>query len=91
MAVLESIGAAMPGVGFAVGGLLAALGTPRTTFVVAGVGVLAILLVMAPLLGVNWLERAESPGSTVLDGGNDVVLELLPGSHAVQTDPEVEP
>jgi MFS family permease len=91
MAVLESIGAAMPGVGFAVGGLLAALGTPRTTFLVAGVGVLAILLVMAPLLGVNWLERAESPGSTVLDGGNDVVLELLPGSHAVQTDPEVEP
>jgi MFS family permease len=91
MAVLESIGAAMPGVGFALGGLVAALATPRTTFLIAGVGVLAILLIMAPLLGAKALERAAKPGSTELDGGNDVVLELLPGSHAVQTDPEVEP
>ena len=91
MAVLESIGAAMPGVGFALGGLVAALATPRTTFLIAGVGVLAILIIMAPLLGAKALERAANTGSTELDGGNDVVLELLPGSHAVQTDPEVEP
>ena len=36
MAVLESIGAAMPGVGFAVGGVIAALLDPRATFLVAG-------------------------------------------------------
>ena len=58
MSVLESIGAAMPGVGFAVGGVIAAVLSPRMTFLVAGAGVIAIVVVMAPLLGGNWLEDA---------------------------------
>jgi MFS family permease len=80
MSVLESIGAAMPGVGFAVGGLIAALVSPRMTFLVAGVGVLAIVAVMGPLLRGNWLERAEMPEGTSLDEHEDVVVELLPGT-----------
>jgi MFS family permease len=46
--LLESLGAAMPGVGYLIGGALVALGSPRTAYAVAGVGVL--ILVLAALL-----------------------------------------
>lgn len=82
MSVLESIGAAMPGIGFAVGGIIAAALSPRMTFVVAGAGVIAIVVVMAPLLGGNWLQSDEMQGSPSLDGHEDVVVELIPGSIA---------
>ena len=39
--LLESLGAAMPGVGYLIGGALVALGSPRTAYAVAGAGVLA--------------------------------------------------
>ena len=39
--LMESLGAAMPGVGYLLGGALVALGSPRTAFAVAGGGVLA--------------------------------------------------
>ena len=79
MSVLESIGAAMPGVGFALGGLIAALVSPRMTFLAAGSGVIAIVVVMAPILGANWLERGKSSSATSLDDREDVVVELIPG------------
>lgn len=85
MSVLESIGAAMPGVGFAVGGVIAALVSPRMTFLVAGCGVIAIVVVMAPLLGGNWLQKGEvpdeEPQQASLDGPDDVVVELIPGKR----------
>jgi MFS family permease len=80
MSVLESIGAAMPGVGFVVGGLIAALVSPRMTFLVAGSGVIAIVVVMAPLLAGKWLESDEVAQASSLDGRDDVVVELLPGT-----------
>jgi MFS family permease len=80
MSVLESIGAAMPGIGFAVGGLIAALVSPRMTFLVAGSGVIAIVVVMAPLLRGKWLESSEIAQVPSLDGRDDVVVELLPGT-----------
>jgi MFS family permease len=80
MSVLESIGAAMPGIGFAVGGLIAALVDPRMTFLVAGSGVIGIVLVMAALLRGNWLQNGEMAESPLLDGHDDVVVELLPGT-----------
>lgn len=79
MSVLESIGAAMPGVGFALGGLIAALVSPRMTFLAAGSGVIGIVVVMAPILGANWLEHGKSFSATALDGREDVVVELIPG------------
>jgi MFS family permease len=98
MSVLESIGAAMPGLGFVLGGAIAALASPRTTFLLAGLGVLAILAVAAPLLGREWAGRAamqrSNKGSSELDGGNKLVLELLPGSTGgtpIQPDTEVQP
>lgn len=85
MSVLESIGAAMPGVGFAIGGVIAALVSPRMTFLVAGCGVIAIVVVMAPLLGGNWLQKSEVPDEmpqqASLDGLDDVVVELIPGNR----------
>jgi MFS family permease len=82
MSVLESIGAAMPGIGFAVGGVIAAALSPRMTFLVAGGGVIAIVVVMAPLLGGNWLQSDEMSEGPSLDGYDDVVVELIPGSIA---------
>ena len=89
MSVLESIGAAMPGFGFALGGVIAAVASPRTTFLVAGCGVVAIVIVVAPLLGTNWIAPDGRLGASALDGGDDVVLELLPGSTPVRSDREV--
>lgn len=80
MSVLESIGAAMPGVGFALGGVIAALVSPRMTFLVAGAGVLGIVVVMTPLVKGKWMESGEVPGAPSLDGRDDVVVELLPGT-----------
>jgi MFS family permease len=80
MSVLESIGAAMPGIGFALGGVLATMGSPRLTFFVAGFGVIGIVVVMAPILGADGFERNESPAPP-LDGHDDVVVELIPGSN----------
>jgi MFS family permease len=89
MSVLESIGAAMPGIGFAIGGLIAAFASPRATFLVAGLGVFAIVAIMAPILGSKWSERIAAPDSAALDVGNDVVLELIPGSRSAQSQSEV--
>ena len=88
MSVLESIGAAMPGVGFAVGGVIAALVSPRMTFLVAGSGVLAIVVVMAPRLRGKWLEGGENSGPSSLDGREDVVVELIPGGFPGNPNPE---
>lgn len=90
LSVLESVGAAMPGLGFALGGAIATLASPRATFLAAGLGVFAIVLVAAPLLGSKWAERSKTHGSSQLDARNDVVLELLPGSVPIQTHLEVE-
>jgi MFS family permease len=82
MSVLESIGAAMPGLGFALGGLVAALVSPRITFLAAGFGVVAIVGVMAPILGADWLEGGRRSGADdgeALDDHDEVVVELIPG------------
>jgi MFS family permease len=46
--LLESLGSAMPGVGYVLGGILASLGSPRTAYAAAGIGV--VLLVGAALV-----------------------------------------
>jgi len=86
MSVLESIGAAMPGVGFLLGGVVATVASPRTAFLIAGVGVFAIVALVTPILGGKWPERIATSGSNQLDGGNDVVLELIPGGSPVHSD-----
>ncbi len=78
MSVLESIGAAMPGVGYLVGGLIASGAGPRATFLVAGIGVLVIAAVAAPILGKKWPEQGGKPDSAALDAEREIMVELIP-------------
>jgi MFS family permease len=60
--LLESIGRAMPGIGFVLGGALAALFDPRATFLVAGIGVLAVLLAaILRLRQAEWTQETAAP------------------------------
>ncbi|HEY2052442.1 MAG TPA: MFS transporter [Solirubrobacterales bacterium] len=84
MAVLESVASAMPGVGFALGGVLAAVASTRATFAVSGFGVLAIALLIVPLARDWHPSRDVRPGAEFpLDESHDVVLELLPGGMPI--------
>ena len=48
--LLEASGKAMPGVGFLLGGAIAAILSPRASFLTAGLGVVAVCLVATPTL-----------------------------------------
>lgn len=85
MSVLESSGAAMPGVGFVLGGVIATVVGTRATFLTAGIGVMAIVVLFAPLLGETWKspEEATEPGDLParprdLDADDEIMVELIP-------------
>ena len=62
--LLDAITRAAPGIGFAIGGIVATLVDPRASYVVAGVGVLAVLaLSAARLRGTGWAGTAPAPVS----------------------------
>ena len=85
MSVLESIGAAMPGIGYVLGGLIASGWEPRATFLFAGIGVLATVAVATPVLRGQWHERMSGTTPNDLDAGNQIVVELIAGGvHTVQ-------
>jgi MFS family permease len=75
---LESAASATPGVGYLLGGLIASAWSPRATFLVAGTGVMAIVVASALLLGRNWpLEQGkERPGE--VDAADEIMVELIP-------------
>ena len=78
VSVLESIGAAMPGIGYLVGGLIAAGASPRATFLFAGIGVIAIVLIAAPIMGGKWPASEEKTGPETLDAEDEIMVELIP-------------
>ena len=89
LALLEAIASAMPGVGFLLGGAIAAIFTPRISFAVAGAGVLAVAL--AAVLGlrrVGWVAELEQgepesggPGAPATSvAGEDPPRTVLTGS-----------
>jgi MFS family permease len=68
MSVLESVSDAMPGLGYLIGGLVAAGHSPRTTFLVAGVGVLVVLAIATrSLAGTAWTKGEVAIGPSSLD------------------------
>ena len=90
MSVVESLGAAMPGIGYLAGGVVATIAEPRATFLFAGLGVLGLLAIATPLLA------ARLPGRTSVYAGNaaeedEVMVELIPavGPNSIQSDREV--
>jgi MFS family permease len=76
VSVLESLGAAMPGVGFLAGGVIASIADPRATFAVAGLGILAITALASLLLRTAWPAEAHSPES---DREEEIMVELHAG------------
>ncbi|HEX3324922.1 MAG TPA: MFS transporter [Solirubrobacterales bacterium] len=78
MSVLESIGAAMPGIGYLVGGLIASGTSPRTTFLVAGLGVLAIVAIATPIMGRKWPDSGEKTDAQAIDAEAEIMVELIP-------------
>lgn len=85
MSVLESIGTAMPGIGFLLGGLTATVFDPRATFLLAGIGVLAITAVAAPLLGTRWPRGRKNPSSAEDYAEAEVMVELIPVGSRLPT------
>jgi MFS family permease len=91
MSVLESLGAAMPGIGFLLGGLISNATAPRATFLVAGLGVLATVAVAAPLLGTKLPKRSGRTGPEALDAEDAPMVELIPVRvRPGQSEPEVK-
>jgi MFS family permease len=78
MSVLESVGAAMPGLGFVLGGLVATSQSPRAAFLLAGAGILAIVAVAAPLLGRNWPAGVGELRPGEVDAADEIMVELIP-------------
>ena len=60
--LLESIGAALPGVGFMLGGVLATLLSPRATYAIAGGGVLVLVAVFGAAAAVRTRRPPGPPG-----------------------------
>lgn len=61
MGVLESVSAAMPGLGFLAGGLVAASFDPRAAFFFAGAGAIAVVFIAVPLLKRYWVGEGYGP------------------------------
>ena len=74
------------GLGYLLGGAIAAAWSPRAAFLVAGAGVIAIVLASALLLGRNWpLEQGkERPGE--VDAADEPMVELIPAEAVSSPD-----
>ncbi|MQA75991.1 MAG: MFS transporter [Solirubrobacterales bacterium] len=73
LALLEAVGSAMPGVGFLLGGTIAALFEPRASYAVAGAGVLVVVVAAAVTLRrVDWAPQLKQ-------GDRDRASSVAPG------------
>ena len=68
--LLESLAAGMPGIGYLLGGVLVAIGSPRTAYAVAGGGVLVLVLVAVAL----WPRLMQAPPPRRLTGATDLPM-----------------
>jgi MFS family permease len=78
ISLLESLATAMPGLGFVIGGAAAAIFSPRTSYALAGAGVLAVLAI-----AFGALSRARWRGEPVEDLAT-TAGDLLPGAAAAR-------
>jgi hypothetical protein len=88
ISVLESIGAAMPGVGYVVGALVASGHNPRVTFFVAGFGVLAVVALAAPALRGQWAKDLDRIAAMDEAPEDEILVELRPPGRAGVANPE---
>jgi MFS family permease len=87
MSVLESIGAAMPGVGYVVGALVASGHDPRAAFLVAGIGVLGVVAVAAPMLGARWARGSRIGPRAAAGPLDEAIVEMHPPPDRRMTGP----
>jgi MFS family permease len=73
LGLLESLGAVMPGLGFVLGGVIAYFVDPRASFLIAGVGVLAVVALSASRLRRTEWEPAPEPEPEPRPPGSAVV------------------
>jgi MFS family permease len=79
LGTLESSASATPGIGFVLGGLIASQWSPRAAFVVAGAGVMIIVVASALVLGRNWpLDRAKERPGDFDAAADEIMVELIP-------------
>jgi MFS family permease len=79
---LESLGAAMPGVGYILGGALAALGSPRTAFAFAGAGTLVLVacgVLFRSRIDIRALERPPAFVADTMPGAPAAMGDMAPG------------
>jgi MFS family permease len=68
VAMLEAIASAMPGVGFVIGGVVAAVFDPRAAYAVAGAGVLLVLAIAGVALrNADWRGAVEEAATEATD------------------------
>jgi MFS family permease len=83
IALVQSIGYAMPGLGFVLGGVVADLLDPRATFFIAGIGVVLVVAVAAPLLRRTSWTPDEAPAISIDEEATPIELsetpKLIPG------------
>jgi MFS family permease len=89
IATLESIAKAAPALGYLIGGVLASVWDPRVTFLVAGLGIFAVVAVAAPQIAGRWPKARPEEGAP-LDESPDVVVELPSGGMPNSKSSEVE-
>ena len=75
--LLESLASGMSGLGFLAGGVIAALLSPRASYVAAGLGVLAVLSVAAVMLWDTRLEPDEREDHNAAEAGAPLPTEAL--------------
>ena len=86
LSLLESLAAAMPGLGFVIGGAVAAIFSPRTSYALAGAGVLAVLGVASVALSrAGWRgETAEDSAATTAAVLSGAAAARAPGGGQIE-------
>ena len=79
--MMESLGAAMPGLGFLLGGAIVALSSPRAAYAVAGTGLIILLVLALPLRTRLAEEDIQLGGPADPDPHGGLALPDLTGRH----------
>ena len=83
LALLEALASAMPGIGFLLGGAIAAIFEPRLSYAVAGAGVLFVLAAAAVALRrTEWTPELEQGGEAEPGLEPVVALDLVGGGES---------
>jgi MFS family permease len=78
LGTLESAASATPGIGYLLGGAIASGWSPRATFLVAGAGVVAIVIGSAVSMGRNWPLEPKKERPAEVDADDEIMVELIP-------------